>query len=111
MAVGGTSPYGGRILVIGSGNWMRTGVADAATNAGGDRIALVHPGNHELMVSGTSWLAGLDDRIARGALSQEVARLRSISSADRRFWGWMILGVLPGGALSLALVTWVRRRN
>ncbi|MCP4758333.1 MAG: ABC transporter permease subunit [Planctomycetes bacterium] len=111
VAVGGTSPYGGRILVIGSGNWMRTGVADAATNAGGDRIALVHPGNHELMVSGTSWLAGLDDRIARGALSQEVARLRSISSADRRFWGWMILGVLPGGALSLALVTWVRRRN
>jgi len=90
---------------------MRTGVADAAANAGGDRIALLHPGNHELMVAATSWLAGLDDRIARGALSQEVARLRSIGTSERRLWGWVILCVLPVAALSLALVTWIRRRS
>jgi len=111
VAVAGTLPRGGRVLVIGSGNWMRTGVADAAANAGGDRIALLHPGNHELMVAATSWLAGLDDRIARGALSQEVARLRSIGTSERRLWGWVILCVLPVAALSLALVTWIRRRS
>jgi ABC-2 type transport system permease protein len=111
LIVGGTSPHGGRLIVVGSGNWIRTAVADAAASVGGDRIALLHPGNHELIVSGTAWLAGLDDRIARGALSQEVARLRSIGPADRRLWGWIMLGGLPGAAVLMALVTWARRRT
>jgi hypothetical protein len=104
-------PGGGRVLLVGSGNWMRTAVADAATNAGGDRVTLVHPGNHELMLAGTAWLSGLDDRIARGALSQEVARLRSINSGSREFWGWVLLGLLPAGSLGAGLGIWVWRRH
>jgi ABC-2 type transport system permease protein len=102
---------GGRVLVIGSGNWMRTSVADAATNAGGDRVTLVHPGNHELMLAGTAWLSGLDDRIARGALSQEVARLRSIDSGTRSFWAWIVLGLLPVGSLAAGFCVWSWRRS
>jgi len=102
---------GGRVLVIGSGNWMRTSVADAATNAGGDRVTLVHPGNHELMLAGTAWLSGLDDRIARGALSQEVARLRSIDSGTRSFWAWIVLGLLPVGSLAAGFFVWSWRRS
>ncbi|MDG2477713.1 MAG: Gldg family protein [Phycisphaerales bacterium] len=102
---------GGRVLVVGSGNWMRTGVADAATNAGGDRVTLVHPGNHELMLAGTAWLSGLDGRIARGALSQEVARLRSIDSETRSFWAWILLGLLPAGSLAVGFSVWLWRRG
>jgi hypothetical protein len=104
-------PGGGRVLLVGSGNWMRTAVADAATNVGGDRVSLVHPGNHELMLAGTAWLSGLDDRIARGALSQEVARLRSIDAGAREFWGWVLLGVLPAGSLGAGFGMWLWRRH
>jgi hypothetical protein len=97
--------------MVGSGNWMRTAVADAATNAGGDRVTLVHPGNHELMLAGTAWLAGLDDRIARGALSQDIARLAGISPAAREFWGWVLLGLLPTGSLGMGLGIWMWRRH
>jgi ABC-2 type transport system permease protein len=104
-------PGGGRVLMVGSGNWMRTAVADAATSAGGDRVTLVHPGNHELMLAGTAWLSGLDDRIARGALSQEVARLTSIGPGTRVFWGWVLLGLLPAGSLVAGLGIWMWRRH
>jgi ABC-2 type transport system permease protein len=104
-------PGGGRAIVVGSGSWMRTRVADAATAAGGDRVSLVHPGNHELMMAGAAWLAGLDEQIARGALSQEVARIRSISPTARASWGWVLLAGLPLGSLLLGLLTWIRRRS
>ena len=104
-------PGGSRSLVVGSGSWMRTGVADAAADAGGARVALVHPGNHELMVAGAAWLAGMDDRIARGALSQEVARLGGISPVARRGWGWVLIGGLPALSLVGGLITWIRRRH
>ncbi|MDP7028716.1 MAG: Gldg family protein [Phycisphaerales bacterium] len=104
-------PSGARAIVVGSGGWMRTGIADAAASAGGDRVSLVHPGNHELMLAGTAWLAGLDDRIARGALSQEVARLGSVPAGSRTIWGWVLLAGLPGVSLLLGLGIWSWRRT
>tara|TARA_Y100001968_G_C19181592_1_gene630694 strand:- start:4 stop:756 length:753 start_codon:yes stop_codon:yes gene_type:complete len=101
---------GGRLLVVGSGNWLRTAVADAAVAAGGDRVALAHPGNHELMMVATSWLAGLDDRLARGALSQEVGRIGSLSGSVRQGWGWVLLGGWPAASLALGWAVWFRRR-
>ena len=81
-----------------------------AASAGGDRVSLVHPGNHELMLAGTAWLAGLDDRIARGALSQEVARLASVPAASRTAWGWVLLAGLPAASLLLGFGIWLWRR-
>jgi hypothetical protein len=105
------TPAGGRVLVVGSGSWLRTSVADAALSAGGDRVSLAHPGNHELMMAATSWLSGLDDRIARGALSQEVGRLGGISASVRQRWGWILLGGIPAVAVLVGAGVWLRRRS
>ncbi len=105
------TPAGGRVLVVGSGGWLRTSVADATLSAGGDRVSLAHPGNHELMMAATSWLSGLDDRIARGALSQEVGRLSGISASARQRWGWILLGGIPAFAVLVGVGVWLRRRS
>lgn len=100
-----------RILVVGSGAWLRTNVADQAVSAGGGRIALAHPGNHELLLAGTAWLSGLDDRIAAGPLSQEVARLGAVSRSARTLWGWLLLAGLPAALLVSATVITLGRRD
>ena len=40
-----------RVIVIGSGGWMLTRIADAVTPIGGGRMALMHPGNLELLIN------------------------------------------------------------
>jgi ABC-2 type transport system permease protein len=101
----------GRVLAVGSGAWLRTNVADAAVSAGGGRIALANPGNHELLLAGTAWLSGLDDRIAAGPLSQEVARLGAIGSSLRSVWGWVLLFGLPVVLVGAGVVIHIGRRN
>lgn len=101
----------GRVLAVGSGAWMRTNVADAAVSAGGGRIALANPGNHELLLAGTAWLSGLDDRIAAGPLSQEVARLGAVGRSSRIVWGWLLLLVLPAGLIAAGVTIHMGRRD
>ncbi|MDG2424800.1 MAG: Gldg family protein [Phycisphaerales bacterium] len=113
-AVERPSPVGGepqRVLVVGSGGWMLNYVADMVMATGGERYALLYPGNHELLLSGSAWLAGLDDRIAPGPLSQEVARLGSIPSATRRQWSWFLLLGIPGVITLVGIGVWFRRRS
>jgi len=100
-----------RVLVVGSGPWMLTNVADVAVSAGGDRISLLHPGNHELMMSSVAWLAGEDHLVAQGPLSQEVARLRGIGDAELQIVGWLLTLVLPGLVLLLGVGVWMARRT
>ncbi|UCD76637.1 MAG: hypothetical protein JSV91_06870 [Phycisphaerales bacterium] len=110
-----------RFILVGSGGWMITNVADVVFKEGG-RVALVNPGNHELMLSAVAWLAGLDDLIAPSATSQEIARLTGITEAEEGPWWWLrldkvrvrwfwisIVG-LPGGCLLLGVVVWGVRR-
>lgn len=99
-----------RFLMIGSGGWMISNVADAVLDVGGGRIALVNPGNHELMLSAVAWLAGLDELIAPSPTSQEVARLDEITESVRTRWAWIALVAMPGGCLLLGLVVWRIRR-
>ena len=100
-----------RLLVVGSGPWMLTNVADVAVSAGGDRISLLHPGNHELMMASVAWLAGEDQLVAQGPLSQEVARLRGIGDTELQVVGWLLTLVLPGAVLLLGIVVWMARRT
>ncbi len=100
-----------RLLVVGSGGWLRSGVADQAVSAGGGRIALAHPGNHELLLAGASWLSHLDDRIAAGPLSQDVARLGAVSATTHTLWSWMLLGVMPVSLLITGITITIRRRD
>ena len=100
-----------RVIVTGSGGWMLNYVADMVMATGGDRYALLYPGNHELLLSGSAWLAGLDDRIAPGPLSQEVARLGSIPEGVRFTWTWVLLLGLPGLIAVFGIGVWTVRRS
>ena len=86
-------------------------VADMVMSAGGDRYALLYPGNHELLLSGAAWLAGLDDRIAQGPLSQEVARLGSIPESTRTIWMWLLLLGMPGLIAMAGIGVWLVRQS
>ncbi|MEE2908154.1 MAG: Gldg family protein [Planctomycetota bacterium] len=113
-AVERPSPVGGqaqRVLIVGSGGWMLNYVADMVMPTGGERYALLYPGNHELLLSGSSWLAGLDNRIAPGPLSQEVARLGSIRVPVQQRWSWFLLLGMPGVIALVGIGVWLRRRS
>ena len=100
-----------RMIVVGSGGWMASNVADPVVEVGGGRVALVNPGNHELMLASVAWLAGMDDLIAAGPLGQEIPRLRDVTAEDRVLWGWIVIAGVPAACLLLAgIVFMVRRR-
>lgn len=100
-----------RVLAVGSGGWMLTYIADAVTGLGGERYALLNPGNHELMLASVAWLSGMDELIAQSPAGQEVARLGEISESASQRWFWLIVVIMPAGCLALGLVVWGVRRN
>ena len=100
-----------RFMMVGSGGWMVSNVADVVLEIGGGRVALINPGNHELMLASAAWLAGMDDLIAASPLSQEVARLSDVSPETRLRWMWITVGGLPGACAVLGVIAWLIRRN
>ena len=106
-----TEPRMQRFMLVGSGSWMLSYVADLAAEVGGDRFALVNPGNHELMLASIAWLAGQDELIAPSPATKEVARLAGLSAGARSAWFWLCLAVLPGLSLSTGLLVWWRRTS
>jgi hypothetical protein len=107
-----------RFMLVGSGGWMISNVADAvwdigggAGGAGGGRVALINPGNHELMLASVAWLAGMDDLIAASPMSQDVARLRHITPETRLLWFWLVVAGLPALCLGLGSLVWLWRRS
>lgn len=100
-----------RVLVVGSGPWLLTNVADVVVSSGGGRMTLLNPGNHELVQSAVAWLSGEDDLVAQGPLSQEVSRLRSVTDGTRRWVSWLLLLGLPGGVVCIGLIVFLARRN
>jgi len=100
-----------RIIVVGSGSWMLTGVADYWHELGGERIALQFPGNYELLQASVAWLAGMDDLIAQSPTSQQVERLEGLNDRNRTLWWWIIMAGLPGAALVMGIMVWIVRRR
>ena len=100
-----------RILVVGSGGWLLSYLADVVVPVGGDRMVLVAPGNFELLMAGITWLAGDDDRIASSPVSRQVARLEGVTEASLSLWRWVALAILPGGCLTLGIFVWTVRRQ
>jgi hypothetical protein len=100
-----------RIVTVGSGGWMLSYVADVAVNVGGDRFALVNPGNHELMLSSVAWLAGMDDLIAAGPSGRQVSRLQGIGTGASRGWFWLTIVGLPGLCVACSMLVWLTRRT
>ncbi len=99
-----------RLLVSGSGGWLLTFAADPVVNLGGERVALAHPGNYELMLASAAWLAGMDDLIARSPTSRQTARLDGVTPDARRRWLLITLLLMPFGALALGVLVHLVRR-
>ena len=105
---GGPDERPRRALVVGSAAWLLSTVADLATSLGGDRRVLASPGNRELLLSATAWLAGLDELVATSGSGREVSRLAGLGRGVRITWSIVLLVVLPGAALAagLAIGAW-----
>lgn len=107
--VGGTRV---RALVMGSPSWMFTSVVDAARTVAGSGNVLVTPGNRELAVNGTLWLAGLDARLGNSGSSRQASRIGSISVRERLQWTAGLSLLLPALLLVLGVVIrWWRSRG
>jgi hypothetical protein len=100
-----------RAVVVGSGGWMISNVADRAVPVAGQNVALVNPGNMELLLNSVAWLAGLDDMIAPSPLSQQVSRLRGLDDGARTRWGGAIVGGLPLACMVFGTFMWFWRRR
>lgn len=99
-----------RAILVGSGGWMLSFVADAADQVGATRAALLNPGNYEFMQASIAWLAGQDDLIAPSPASQEVARLGEIGDGAYRVWFAVFVIGMPVACLLLAAGVWALRR-
>ena len=107
-------PEGGgtqRMILVGSGGWMLSYIADVAVNVGGDRLALVNPGNAELLLTSVTWLAGMDELIAPSVASREVARLQHVTDAARLRWFLISVVGLPVTCLAAGMLMWWLRRR
>ncbi len=100
-----------RLLVVGSGGWLLSYLADVVVNIGGDRMVLVNPGNHELLMASIAWLAHADDLIASSPVSRQVARLAGVTATVQTLWRWIALAILPGACLGLGMFVWAVRRH
>jgi hypothetical protein len=100
-----------RVMLIGSGGWMLSRVADAVGSVQGGSPALLYPGNAELMLSSVAWLAHMDELIAPSPVSQQVQRLEDIDRADSLTWGIIAIVIVPVLCLALGIVVWLIRRT
>jgi len=107
--LGGMRP---RALVIGSPSWMFTSVVDAARTVAGSGNVLVTPGNRELAVNATLWLAGLDARLGDSGSARQTSRIGEISVRERLQWTAGLSLMLPASLLLVGLlIRWWRSRG
>jgi len=99
-----------RVLVVGAAEWLMSNAADAVVSVGGQRVALAHPGNYELMLASVAWLARQDDLIAPSPVSQAVARVTGVTETMRTLLAWLLVAGLPGLCLVLGSFMWFVRR-
>jgi len=100
-----------RLILCGSGGWMLSFTADVMVPIGGERMALANPGNFELLLASVAWLAEMDELIAPGPTSQQVARLQGITAPVWMTWSAITVIVMPACALMLGFSVWLVRRR
>jgi hypothetical protein len=102
---------GARAVVVGSGGWMLTWAADRAMTLGGDQIAMVNPGNSELLLAAVTWLSGFDDWIAAGPIGQQSSRVGVLSRTMYLTWAAVLVLGIPLVLLGTTTVTTLRRHG
>jgi hypothetical protein len=100
---------GARAVVIGSGGWMLSWAADRAMSLGGDQIAMVNPGNSELLLAAVTWLSGNDDWIAAGPIGQQSSRVGKLSRNVYLLWAAILVLGVPLLLVGVATSTSIRR--
>jgi hypothetical protein len=99
-------------VVVASGGWLLSSLADLSDGLGGGRTALVNPGNRELLLASVAWLADRPDLLDGGLSGREVPRIESLGDGPRRAWmfgfgGFIVIGPVVAGAVVIA----ARRRR
>lgn len=113
VAVAFTRPDGRsqRALVVGGVGWLVSAVADLSRSLGGERQVLEAPGNRALILTGSAWLAGLDELVPSSGAIASTSRIEGLGSMLRTAFGIGLLGVLPVGLLMSGLVVAATRRR
>lgn len=100
-----------RAVVVGSGGWLLSSVADLSDSLGGGRTALVNPGNRELLLASVAWLADRPDLLGAGLSGREVPRIEGLGDGARIGWAVVLGAVLALGPLALGATVVGRRRR
>jgi len=100
-----------RAVVVGSGGWLLSSVADLSDSLGGGRTALVNPGNRELLLASVAWLADRPDLLGAGLSGREVPRIEGLGDGSRIGWAVVLGAVLALGPLALGATIVGRRRR
>ncbi len=100
-----------RAVLVGSGGWLLTSVADLSDSLGGGRTALVNPGNRELLLSAVAWLSGRADLLDAGLSGREVPRIEGLGDGVRRAWMIALGGSIALGPMLVGGIVVTRRRR
>jgi hypothetical protein len=100
-----------RFMLVGSGGWLLSYVADIYASTRGGPVVLSNPGNQEMLLASVAWLAGLDELIAPSPVSRQVARLDGLDGGVQLRWGALTVLGLPAACLMLGLIVWFGRRG
>jgi len=100
---------GARAIVIGSGGWMLSWAADRAMSLGGNNVAMINPGNSELLLASVEWLAGLDSWIAASPIGKQSSRVSGITQTAYLVWSAILILGIPALLLITTVTTSIRR--
>ncbi|MEM1422999.1 MAG: hypothetical protein AAGH64_03250 [Planctomycetota bacterium] len=97
------------VVVTGSDEWYATGVLTGEQEIDGVR-SLQFPGNSALLDASISYLAGLDEMLAREARDADVARIGALTDREALTLRLLLVAGLPVGVLVLGGVWRLVRR-
>ena len=100
-----------RAILVGSGGWLLSNVADLSDSLGGGRTALVNPGNRELLLASVAWLSNRSDLLGAGLSGREVPRIEGLGDGARLAWMAILGAVLAAGPLAAGAIVISRRRR
>ncbi len=99
-----------RCLVVGSGVWFYSDVVSSMRLVSTNYL-IEFPGNAELFTAGVCWLAGLDELVLPGAITQASPRIENLTATQLIVYRWLLIIVLPVISLVFGVAVWLNRRN
>jgi hypothetical protein len=76
---------------------------------GGNQIAMINPGNSELLLASVEWLAGLDSWIAASPIGKQSSRVSGLSATAYAGWSAILVLGIPASLLLVTIIASIRR--